>query len=88
VTNREDDAVRLGANNWSLELHWPEYGADGGLRKDTWLPFTFDAVFHPKLGGATQDQVFEECKAFVELAQNGVNTCIFCYGQSGTGKVS
>lgn len=38
-------------------------------------------------GNASQAEVFEETKIFAELAVQGINCCVFAYGQSGTGKV-
>jgi hypothetical protein len=35
---------------------------------------------------ASQIEVFEETKIFAELSVQGINCCVFAYGQSGTGK--
>jgi len=45
--------------------------------------FEFDAAFGPN---STQDNIFEECKDFVQSALDGYNITIFAYGQTGAGK--
>lgn len=75
--------IRQSRNAWTVELCEMKQSVQGGEGKENWRPFSFDAVFLP---GATQEQVFEECRGFAELAVTGINCCIFAYGQSGTGK--
>jgi hypothetical protein len=41
------------------------------------LTFHFDGVFPP---GASQEEVFNEVKPFVQSAIDGENVCIFAYG--------
>ena len=82
------EIVRIGENDWTIEMALSEDGKKGKGGEKTWKPFTFDRVFHPSRGGAQQN-VYEECKVFADLStMQGINTCIFAYGQSGTGKVS
>jgi len=45
--------------------------------------FHFDKVF---TSSATQLNIFEEVKPFVQAALDGDNVCIFAYGQTGSGK--
>lgn len=56
--------------------------AAGSTGKES-LTFHFDGVFPP---AATQADVFDEVKPFVQSAIDGENVCIFAYGQTGSGK--
>ena len=47
-----------------------------------WL-YNFDQVYLPE---HSQADVFKEIKPFVQTALDGMNVCIFAYGQTGTGK--
>ena len=47
------------------------------------LKFEFDRCFDPL---STQLQVFEYLKPAIEQVVSGVNTTVFAYGQTGTGK--
>lgn len=40
-------------------------------------------MFPPK---TTQSGIFKEILPFVQTALNGINVCLFAYGQTGTGK--
>ncbi|KAI1399075.1 P-loop containing nucleoside triphosphate hydrolase protein [Hypoxylon fuscum] len=56
----------------------------GGQVKTEWSDaYDFERVFLPK--ETTQD-VFEEINNFAQSFLDGKKVCIFCYGQSGTGK--
>lgn len=78
----EKSIIRSGKNTWTVDLNETQTDVLGNVT-DKWREFTFDAVF---LAGTRQEEVFEECKVFCEMAMQGVNCCIFAYGQSGTGK--
>lgn len=80
----EEKAVRKGKNDWTIELMQKKTDVTGRETIE-WRPFGFDAIFMPESKGK-QEEIFEECKTFGEMAVQGVNTCIFAYGQSGTGK--
>jgi len=45
--------------------------------------FQFDRCFGPQ---CSQAVVYEEVQGIVQSSLDGYNTCIFCYGQTGTGK--
>ncbi|KAI1410210.1 P-loop containing nucleoside triphosphate hydrolase protein [Hypoxylon sp. FL1857] len=45
--------------------------------------YEFERVFTPK---ETNNHVFKEISEFVQSVVDGKKACIFCYGQSGTGK--
>ncbi|KAI1142055.1 P-loop containing nucleoside triphosphate hydrolase protein [Hypoxylon sp. FL0543] len=50
----------------------------------TWSnTYEFERVFTPK---ETNEDVFSEISEFVQMAIDGKKACVFCYGQSGTGK--
>lgn len=51
-----------------------------GTHKSTYL---FDRVFGAQ---ASQEEVFEEVKAYVQSAIDGDQVCLFTYGQTGSGK--
>ena len=89
VALKEKTLLRCGRNDWTLELNEMQKDYLGQVT-DKWREFTFDHVFQPGLGGATfnnsQLEVFRETELFAELSLQGINTCIFAYGQSGTGK--
>jgi kinesin family protein 3/17 len=57
---------------------------DGGL--DSTKTFTFDAVFSQK---SSQRHIYDVCAApVVQSVLEGFNGTVFCYGQTGAGKVS
>ena len=89
ILNHESTLLRPGMNEWTLELNETETDLMGNT-KDKWRDYVFDHVFQYGLegskGNATQLDVFNECVDFADLSANGINTCIFAYGQSGTGK--
>lgn len=76
--------IRPGPTEWDVELNNPRKNLNG-VWEDVWVSYTLDHVFLAGRNG-TQQHVFEETKGFCELACNGINACIFAYGQSGTGK--
>ena len=77
--------MRVGKNDWTLELNKPEKDYQGTVT-DNWRPYVFDHIFvHGRNG--TQAEVFEETKMFAELAVGGVNTCVLAYGQSEQGRL-
>jgi len=51
-----------------------------GVHKTTYL---FDRVFSME---ASQEEVFEEVKPYIQSALDGDHVCIFTYGQTGSGK--
>jgi chromosome segregation ATPase len=86
--------VHPGPNVWSMLLNHQKTSVTDNKLVDDWQPKTFDHVF---LGGYNDDfgantdngsqaHVFKECEGFAEMAFDGLNTCIFAYGQSGSGK--
>lgn len=84
LQQEEEKCVKAGDDMWSLALNNPKADIHGKLINH-WSTFSFDQVFlHGRNG--SQEEVFDDCSGFGELAFNGVNTCIFAYGQSGTGK--
>ena len=90
VAARERTLLRPGRNDWTLELNETQRDVLGHIT-DKWRDFAFDHVFHAGLlpdsaGNGSQVQVFEETAAFAELSLQGINCCIFAYGQSGTGQ--
>ncbi|KAI0128199.1 P-loop containing nucleoside triphosphate hydrolase protein [Hypoxylon sp. NC0597] len=48
-----------------------------------WSTYQFERVFTPEESNA---DVFSEISEFVQSVVDGKNACVFCYGQSGTGK--
>src|SRR5262249_42201482 len=87
--DKEDLLLKPGKNDWTMDIMekvTDVYGKTAVNKKEC----TFDHVFHWGMGygagNGSQAEVFEECKDFAELSTNGINTCIFAYGQSGTGK--
>ena len=92
VSAREKTLLRPGRNDWTLELNETQRDVLGHI-SDKWREFAFDHVFHPGLapdtkGNGSQAEVFEETASFAELSLQGINCCIFAYGQSGTGQDS
>ena len=94
IINNESTILRCGMNVWSIELNETTRDVMGNI-SDKYREYVFDHIFQPGLiqadgtystSNASQAEVFEECKDFAELTLNGINTCIFAYGQSGTGK--
>ena len=90
VAARERTLLRPGRNEWTLELNETQRDVLGNI-SDKWREFAFDHVFHAGLppdtkGNGSQAEVFEETAAFAELSLQGINCCIFAYGQSGTGQ--
>ena len=90
VAAREKTLLRPGRNDWTLELNETQRDVLGHVT-DKWREFAFDHVFHAGLlpdsrGNGSQAEVFEETAAFAELSLQGINCCIFAYGQSGTGQ--
>jgi len=81
--------LRPGTNEWTLCINEPKKNYQGVVT-DSWRPIEFDHVFHFGLdntkGNGSQAEVFEETVIFADLAVQGVNCCVFAYGQSGTGK--
>ncbi|KAF9583360.1 kinesin-like nuclear fusion protein, partial [Lunasporangiospora selenospora] len=53
-----------------------------GVSKKTY-PFKFDKVFGPQ---SAQQDIYEEIQPLVQSALDGANTCVFMYGQKGSGK--
>jgi len=84
LKKEEEKAIRQGPNAWTIELDEKQSDVMGVV-KEKWRSFQFDAIFLAGTNGR-QDQVFNECETFGEMAMQGVNACIFAYGQSGTGK--
>ena len=82
--NQERVCIKEGNNMWSLLLNNPKTDLHGH-KIDNWTEFSFDQVFLHQRNGSQED-IFEDCIAFAELAYSGFNTCIFAYGQSGAGK--
>mmetsp|Transcript_21890 Transcript_21890/g.35233 ORF Transcript_21890/g.35233 Transcript_21890/m.35233 type:complete len:535 (+) Transcript_21890:1-1605(+) len=78
--------IRTGINDWTLQLNDPKKDLSGAI-SDDWKDYSFDHVFpnFPAEKG-NQSAVFDETKLYAEVAMSGQNTCIFAYGQSGTGK--
>ena len=90
VAAREKTLLRPGRNEWTLELNETQRDVLGNI-SDKWREFAFDHVFHAGLlpstkGNGSQAEVFEETAAFAELSLQGINCCVFAYGQSGTGR--
>ena len=90
VAAKERTLLRPGRNAWTLELNETQRDVLGHI-SDKWREFAFDHVFHAGLGQATkangsQAEVFNETAAFAELSLQGINCCVFAYGQSGTGQ--
>ena len=85
----EASLLRPGPNQYTIQLNEQQRDVLGHV-SDKWREFTFDHVFHAGLGGAkangAQADVWLETEAFAELSVQGINTCVFAYGQSGTGK--
>ncbi|XXG99362.1 hypothetical protein Hte_005699 [Hypoxylon texense] len=67
----------------SLSVRVPEAGYAGSLRSSWSDPYEFERVFLPN---ETNEDVFVEIGDFVQSFIDGQKACIFCYGQSGTGK--
>lgn len=85
--------VRPGPNVWSMMLNHQKMSVQDNKLMDDWNPKTFDHVFlggynddFPGTDNGSQAEVFKECEGFAEMAFDGLNTCIFAYGQSGSGK--
>ncbi len=84
--------VTPGPNVWTLKLSSTRQNVTG--QSETVVQEkTFDHVFlsgyeeeYPGADNGSQAQVFKECEGFAEMAFDGLNTCIFAYGQSGSGK--
>ncbi|KAI1453399.1 P-loop containing nucleoside triphosphate hydrolase protein [Annulohypoxylon moriforme] len=55
----------------------------GGARPNNSGPYEFERIFGPR---ATNHDVFGEISSFVQSVIDGKKACVFCYGQSGTGK--
>ena len=89
VAARERTLLRVGRNQWTIDLNETQRDVLGTV-SDKWREFAFDHVFHAGLGGmqgnGSQAEVFAETELFAELSLQGINTCVFAYGQSGTGK--
>lgn len=81
-------------NVWTLLLNIQKNSLQENRLVDDWTPKTFDHIFlsgyEDQFGAGadngSQAQVFKECEGFAEMAFDGLNTCIFAYGQSGSGK--
>ncbi|KAI4865402.1 P-loop containing nucleoside triphosphate hydrolase protein [Hypoxylon rubiginosum] len=58
-------------------------GGVHGPKKEWTDPYSYERVFLPN---ETNEDVFEEIGDFVQSFIDGQKACIFCYGQSGTGK--
>jgi len=89
IADNEKTLLRPGTNEWTLCINETQKNYQGVVT-DNWRPIEFDHVFQFGLentkGNASQVEIFEETKMFAELAVQGINCCIFAYGQSGTGK--
>ena len=90
VAAREKTLLRPGRNEWTLELNETQRDVLGHIT-DKWREFAFDHVFHAGLlpgtaGNGSQVEVFNETASFAELSLQGINCCVFAYGQSGTGQ--
>lgn len=55
----------------------------GEKRSELSDPYEFERIFLPN---ETNSDVFSEISDFVQSVVDGKKACIFCYGQSGTGK--
>lgn len=84
VSKQEERAIRMGPNAWTIELDQKQTDLSGNV-KEKWRAFQFDSIFLAGVNG-TQKEVFAECETFGEMSAQGINACIFAYGQSGTGK--
>lgn len=83
VEKKEESIVKSGRAEWQLELRSERADVQGKVQQ-TWTEYNFDQVFLPSelaktpgQANGTQAKVFEECKMFIDMAMQGVNTCIF-----------
>ncbi|KAI1370254.1 P-loop containing nucleoside triphosphate hydrolase protein [Hypoxylon crocopeplum] len=66
-----------------LTVREDEKGLHGELKSIWSATYEFERIFLP---GETNGDVFGEISNFVQSVIDGKKACIFCYGQSGTGK--
>lgn len=70
-------------DDYTLMIEGKGYGHGNGITTPINRAFEFDACFGP---GSTQEEVYLETLELIQSAFDGYNVCIFCYGQTGTGK--
>lgn len=72
-----------GADSKEVEILGPEEKSSLGNITTKTNAFSFDRVFTPE---SVNEDVFAEISQLVQSALDGYNVCIFCYGQTGSGR--
>ena len=72
-----------GTDSKEVEVLGPEEKSSLGNVTTRNNAFSFDRVFTPE---SVNEDVFAEISQLVQSALDGYNVCIFCYGQTGSGR--
>lgn len=72
-----------GTDSKEVEILGPEEKSSLGSITTKNNAFSFDRVFTPE---SVNEDVFAEISQLVQSALDGYNVCIFCYGQTGSGR--
>lgn len=72
-----------GTDSKEVEVLGPEEKSSLGNITTKTNAFSFDRVFTPE---SVNEDVFAEISQLVQSALDGYNVCIFCYGQTGSGR--
>lgn len=72
-----------GTDAKEVEILGPEEKSSLGNITTKTNAFSFDRVFTPE---SVNEDVFAEISQLVQSALDGYNVCIFCYGQTGSGR--
>jgi len=87
--NARVKCVAPGPNTWTCILKTTRPDVTGQIitvEEEKSFDHVFLSDFGERYDNGNQAEVFKECECFGDMAFDGLNTCIFAYGQSGSGK--